>query len=114
MFDMKFTQNNLKELEGALPPAIEKALEACGLFAESEAKTLLTEQKAVDTGNLRNSVTYAVESNGKRGTMAVGTNVEYASYVENGTYKMRARPYVRPSISEHEAEYREIIKQNLQ
>jgi hypothetical protein len=30
----------------------------------------------------------------------VGTNVEYAVYVEFGTSKMRAQPYLRPAVKE--------------
>lgn len=31
---------------------------------------------------------------------SVGTNVEYAPYVEFGTYKMAAQPYMRPAARE--------------
>jgi hypothetical protein len=33
-------------------------------------------------------------------TYTVGTNVEYASYVEYGTYRMAAQPYLRPAARE--------------
>lgn len=31
-------------------------------------------------------------------TWVVGTNVEYSVYVEFGTYKMAAQPYLRPAV----------------
>jgi len=31
-------------------------------------------------------------------TWVVGTNVKYAVYVELGTYKMEAQPYLRPAV----------------
>lgn len=114
MADFRITINNREKLEKLLANAIPPALDACGLFAETEAKKLLTEKKAVDTGNLRNSVTYVVESDGTRDQMAVGTNVEYAPYVENGTSRMKARPYIRPSIADNIDKYAQIIRQYLE
>lgn len=49
---------------------------ACGKIAEGETKKLCP----VDTGRLRNSITYDVAEDGK--SVRVGTNVEYAKYVE--------------------------------
>jgi HK97 gp10 family phage protein len=44
----------------------------------------------VDTGNLRSSI--HIETGDLEAT--VGTNVEYAPYVEYGTYKMKAQPFM--------------------
>lgn len=90
--------------------AVLKALTVIALKAEGYAKKSLTESGAVDTGNLRNSVTG--ETDGQ--TVQVGTNVEYATYVEIGTYKMGARPYIKPSIEDHIQEYQEILKRILE
>lgn len=48
----------------------------CGKIAEANCKELCP----VDTGRLRNSITYEVSEDGK--SVIVGTNVEYASEVE--------------------------------
>ena len=56
---------------------IEKALNKSCLAVENEAK----KQCPVDTGDLRNSITHEVEDN----VGYVGTNKEYAPYVEYGT-----------------------------
>ena len=56
---------------------IEKALNKSCLAVENEAK----KQCPVDTGDLRNSITHEVEDN----VGYVGTNKEYAPYVEFGT-----------------------------
>jgi HK97 gp10 family phage protein len=52
----------------------------------------------VDTGRLRSSITHelGVDSRGLVGT--VGTNVTYAPYVEFGTSRMRAQPFLRPAL----------------
>jgi HK97 gp10 family phage protein len=52
----------------------------------------------VDTGRLRSSISWAVQIGGEGIVGRVGTDVEYAPYVEFGTSRMRAQPYLRPAI----------------
>ncbi|GBF05847.1 hypothetical protein DAERI_060107 [Deinococcus aerius] len=51
---------------------------------------------AVDTGRLRQSMT-ALQI--KRGHWRVGTNVEYAIYLEFGTRRIAPRPFFRPAVA---------------
>lgn len=60
----------------------------------------------VDTGRLRSSISFEVDT---RATATVGTNVEYAPYVEYGTSRMAAQPYLRPAVHEYEAKMRGIV-----
>ena len=53
----------------------------------------------VDTGNLRGSLTYEVGEDEAR----IGTNVDYAPWVESGTDRMAAQPYLRPALDENKA-----------
>lgn len=76
---IQIVENNKDEIKGQLDDAIERALEAMGMQAENHVKMYET---AVDTGTLRNSITHAIED---PRTVAIGTNVEYAPYVEYGT-----------------------------
>lgn len=102
--DIKIEYNSkefLKELESRIPAALEE----CGLAAEGYAKRLCP----VDTGRLRNSITHAVDDD----TAYVGTNVEYAAYVELGTKKMKAQPYIMPAVVDHQSEYKQIIENRL-
>ena len=48
----------------------------------------------IDTGRLINSLNY--EADAKHAI--IGTNVEYAPYVEFGTKNMDAQPYLRPAF----------------
>jgi len=48
----------------------------------------------VDTGNLRDSAFMQALV----GDVSFGFSAEYASYVEFGTYKMAAQPFLRPAI----------------
>ena len=50
-----------EEVLAALKNAIERGAMAIGETAVKHAKDKITEQKAVDTGRLRNSITYQVK-----------------------------------------------------
>ena len=52
----------------------------------------------VDTGYLRSTV--FVQENGD--DVEIGFEAPYASYVEFGTYKMAAQPFLRPAFDEAE------------
>lgn len=105
--DVKITDNSAEVLK-ALPEQIERALLAIGLAAESYAK----ENCPVDTGRLRNSITHEVRTDEK--AVYIGSNVEYAAFVELGTSKMRARPYLTPAATQHGDEYKGILKDSLE
>lgn len=97
--------DNSALVKGGLQSAFARALERIGLQAEGYAKDLCP----VDTGNLRNSITHT--SDGK--AAYIGTNVEYGKYVELGTVKMAAQPYLRPAAADHAGTYRNIVKDEL-
>ena len=81
-------------------------LEIIGGKAETYAKQICP----VDTGNLRNSITHKqMDEN----TEIIGTNVEYAPFVELGTRYSHAQPYLRPAAENHGEEYKAIVKREL-
>lgn len=53
---------------------------------------------AVRTGLLRGSITWRPGIDAKSPYVDVGTAVEYAPYVEMGTSRMEARPFLRPAL----------------
>lgn len=57
----------------------------------------------VDTGNLRASIGMETTGDGRTGSMrvAVGPTASYGSYVETGTSRMAAQPYLRPATDRH-------------
>lgn len=103
-----FKSNAPKVLKG-MSGAKAKALEMIGGKAESYAKRLCP----VDTGNLRNSITHEQYD---ESTEVIGTNVEYAPYVElphhtsAGTL-VPGQPFLRPAAENHTGEYKRIIEQ---
>jgi phage gpG-like protein len=126
--DISF-EDHSDEILQLFAQAKERALEAVGLQAEGYAKKLCP----VDTGVLRNTITHAVDDD----NAYIGTNNEYAPYVELGTGKyypggrqtpwvyqdskgnwhitsgQRAQPYLKPAVADHGATYRSIIEQYM-
>ena len=126
----QFTDNSKEVLE-AMQQAAVRALEKCGLTAEGYAKKLCP----VDTGNLRNSITHTVDE--EEPAAYIGSNAEYAAYVELGTGKyvsggrptpwvyqdekgnwhrthgQKAQPYLKPAVAANANTYRKIIEDEL-
>lgn len=76
-----------KEVLAQIDSLLEQKLKEACVLVQDTAK----QNCPVDTGRLQGSITYQVE--GKEGV--VGTNVEYAPYVEAGTYKMAGKHYLQ-------------------
>ena len=136
---VKITDNS-KIFKAAKDRAVAAALAAIGEEAAGNAMQELTEQDAVDTGRLRNSITYATAEHtegksfswhkGKNGepagsgttapngvpekdTVYIGTNVEYAKYIEEGTSRSAPRPFLKPAATGHGDEYKRIVENIL-
>ena len=111
--------SNKDEILEALGEQLGQAMIAIGLTAESNAKREVN--KAVydtpespnykRTGRLLNSISYAVDTD--EPAVYIGSNVEYAPYVELGTSKMRARPFLKPAVEKYAGEYQDLLKQAM-
>lgn len=123
--------DNSPKTKEALKAAVLRALERCGSQAEGYAVDLCP----VDTGNLQNSITHQVVDDEQ--AVYIGSNSEYAAYVELGTGKyypggrqdpwvyqdakgnwhlthgQRAQPYLKPAVAAHVKTYKNIIKDEL-
>ena len=100
-------RDNTGQVVDGIDSAIGAALEKIGLLAENYA-----ERKCpVDTGNLRGSIAHEVDT--ADNAVYIGTNVEYAPYVELGTSRQEAQPFLRPAASEHGEQYRQVLKKAL-
>lgn len=100
-------QDNTEQVVDGIDSAIGAALEEIGLLAENYA----AKKCPVDTGNLRASITHEVDAGDN--AVYIGTNVEYAPYVELGTSRQKAQQFLRPAASEHGAQYRQVLKKAL-
>ena len=128
-------EDHSREFLDELKRRIPVALEECGLAAEGFAKRLCP----VDTGLLHNSITHAIsggppaisnytdnpkeqhgeysgtvpEGDNDKTAMYLGTNVEYAPYVEMGTTRTHEQPFIKPAISDHINDYKRLIENRL-
>lgn len=114
--DISVSSDNSQEFANELKKGIEAALEAVGLAAEGYAKLECPVGTPESTGipgyiggTLRNSITHEVSGD----SVYIGTNVEYGKFVELGTYKMAARPFLKPAAEDHGGEYSEIFRSYL-
>lgn len=76
-------EDHSEEVLKAMNDAVLRGLEKCGLVAEGYAKKLVNSPGKKGTGYLRNSITHAVNMEEK--AMYIGSDVEYASFIEVGT-----------------------------
>jgi phage gpG-like protein len=98
-------KDNTKQVLSAMEKAIERGLEAIGLTAEGHAK----KETPVDTGRLRNSISHAVEDR----AAYIGTNVEYAPYVELGARGRDGKHMLQRAATEHTAEYKRLMEDSM-
>ena len=124
-----------KEVLAALEKGKRNALTAIGASAETHTKKNIKADGLVDTGRLRNSITYATgdylgigtytdkkkkkysdakaRNTPKDDEVAIGTNVEYAAYTELGTQHITAHHYLKRAVTEHKDEYKKLTVQAI-
>ena len=123
-------KDNSKQVLSALEKGKRNALTAIGATAETHTKDNIKADGLVDTGRLRNSITFATGDYSGIGTysdnegnrygdakarntpkddeVAIGTNVEYAAYTELGTQHITAHHYLKRAVTDHQDEYKEL------
>lgn len=142
---IEIDQDNTKELLNALEGASEKIMTMIGIKAERYAKALCPTGTAKSTGikgyrggTLKNSITFNVEWDGTQAGVIIGSNVEYAPFVELGTLGgfeglppewesfevpaskgkahgkgYQAKHFLRDAIQDHLPEYKSIMENEL-
>lgn len=129
-------RDNTEEVLSALEAAIKRGNEAIGMTAERHAK----KKCPVDTGRLRNSITYALAGEEthvksykankggkdretytydgtaegeKESGVYIGTNVEYAVFVENGARGRAAVHFLQDAAANHSDEYKRLMEDSM-
>jgi len=80
----------------ALQVSFDRKTQQLQVKVESAAKRYCP----VDTGLLRSSIHHEVGIDGRGLFARIGSDVEYALYVEMGTRRMAGQPYLRPALVE--------------
>ena len=102
---VEIKNNNTDKVVSAIDKAIERGLEAIGLAAEKYAK----EETPVVTGRLRNSISHAVKDD----SAYIGSNVEYAPFVELGARGRTGKHMLKRAATEHKDEYKKLMEDSL-
>lgn len=131
----RIENDNTKSILEMLKESSKTALTAVGMQAVTDV--ISKGDFPVDTGLLRNSITFAISGeppaigsysadkgneNGsyqgtapddKDPTVYIGTNVEYAKYVQFGTSRMKARDFLMSPLRANLGKYKEILTKYL-
>ena len=136
---MSYTyKDNTNEVLSALEKAKKRGLTAIGMTAEGHAKKKITQAKAVDTGRLRNSITFAVSGesanissysgdhgeeggsysgtapNDKEKAVYIGTGVSYAVGIETGSHrKAGGVHFLQDAATGHTDEYKRLMEDSM-
>ena len=102
--------DNSQQILSASEKGKRNALTAIGSSAETHTKDNITADDLIDTGRLRNSISHTVDGE----AAYIGTNVEYAPYLELGTKKIAAHHYLKRAATEHKDEYKNLTAQAIQ
>lgn len=113
----------LNTLGADVDKIVDNALYQGAQKIQGDAKRLIKAKDAFDTGRLHGSISVEAIPNG----YAIGTNVEYAPYIEYGTgllgdptvshttrkYGMKARPYLRPALNTNKKYVAKLVRSRL-
>ena len=91
------THNRLPEIIKEFPKTASKAIAKITFDGDAEMKALVP----VDTGRLKGSIEASMVDD-FTGNITLGT--EYMWYVEYGTYKMKAQPFIAPAVEKMRAD----------
>lgn len=107
-FEIKI-ESNVPRAKSELKSKLRKIYETWGIFLTKEWVMRIRKEKLIDTGRFMNGVTY--KSDDKQ--TIVGNPVEYSSFLENETSRMRARPTLKPAIMENRERLKNIAEKEL-
>lgn len=99
VFGVREWAADLRSSSGRVGAAASLAVRKTAADVERDAKI----NAPVDTGALKNSIGTTLTGDGRHGSMTatIGPTVNYGIFVELGTSKMGAQPYLFPAADRH-------------
>ena len=94
---------DLTRQAASIRPRASQVVRKVALDTEADAKALAP----VDTGNLRSSITTAVQGDGLRA--AVVATASYSVFVESGTSRAAPQPFMGPATDRNAPKFREAM-----
>lgn len=113
-------QRKLKEIGKEIKPSLVAGMGKAVLNVESRAKQNCQPGSTPYyraphiTGTLQRSITSQVKETGENVQGIVGTNMEYAQAVHDGTSNMPARPFVLDAIVQEQEKTEELMSQSIE
>jgi HK97 gp10 family phage protein len=86
--------NNLPRIAERVPEAVSAIIRKAAFDIEADAKSHLWKGHGVDTGKMKSSIACEFPSQTKA---IIAPHTDYAIYVEFGTRRSRAIPFMRPA-----------------
>ena len=108
-----FTDNS-KQVLSTMENSIKKALTALGQAIVEVTVDYMQKKYGKPiylTGDLIRSISFDVDLAGQK--VIVGSNLEYAQWVHNGTARMPARPFLRDAMLDNVEIWNEIVQEYL-
>ena len=99
-------QEAMRNFDSAIQKHVHRQLASWAAYVKALAKQLVP----VRTGHLRSSI-YAKIS---ESVVRIGAEATYALFVEFGTRRMQARPYLYPAIREYLPQLEQIIREAIE
>ena len=96
-FTLKMNPHAMQEINEAL----RKGFEIGAIAVHADAVELAPGEPGTSTGNNRRSIDSEVKEEGGRVVAEVFTQSGYGGYLEIGTTKMPARPYLKPAFDKN-------------
>lgn len=124
-------ENNTEKFKQELNRKMPELLNGIGNEFYKSIYNFMTEDKIVDTGRLRGSISYStkynnysnpmmankmsdfITGNTEDNSVVIGSNVEYASYVNSGTSKQRARKFMETGIYRSVPQTKQVVESIL-
>lgn len=124
-------ENNSDKIEQELENKMPELLNAVGNELYKNIYNFMTQDNIVDTGRLRGSISYStpynnynnptsankpddfIKNDKEKNTVVYGSNVEYASYVNSGTSKQRARKFIQNGTYRAVPRMKEVVEKIL-
>ena len=121
--------SHLRDVVNDIDVALTAGLSAVGAFVEGEAAQIITDNRNIDTGRLRGSITFSIDSNvsgtkspatasdavskeSRKDTVVIGTNVQYAEFIEYAI-RGKGKPFLRPAVDNNRRLIERILKTEL-
>lgn len=94
--DIKLDDSALDSLLVSISGDVSRFMLRLGIQVQSSARR----KCPVDTGRLRSSIGVTQKATSAGAITSIGTNVEYALYVHEGTRFQHGRPFLRDALNE--------------